>query len=86
VLALLFQTGTPAAGTQLCLSRVTGGCITPAHPPNCAYVHLREHTGAGIGIDGDGPNPDPFDTMGVPCGYGEVVTIPGCGPGLATGV
>jgi len=77
---LLFQTGTLAAGTQLCLSRITGGCVTPAHPPNCAYDHLHEHTGAGIGIDGDGPYPDPFDTMGVPCGYGEVVTIPGCGP------
>ena len=77
---LLFQTGTFAAGTQLCLSRITGGCITPAHLPNCSYVHLHEHTGAGVGIDGDGPYPDPFDTMGQPCGYGEIVTIPGCGP------
>lgn len=60
--------------------RVTGACVTPAHPPFCAYTHLHDATGAGIGIDGDGPYPDPEATMDEPCGYGPVVTVPGCGP------
>lgn len=77
---LLFATGGNAAASHLCLSRVTGGCVTPAHLPFCAYTHLHENTGAGIGIDGDGPYPDPEATMSEPCGYGEVVTVPGCGP------
>ncbi|MCW5892294.1 MAG: hypothetical protein KIT14_17370 [bacterium] len=77
---LLFPTAGNAANSALCLSRVTGGCVTPAHPPFCGYTHLHDATGVGIGIDGDGPYPDPHATIGEPCGFGAVVTVPGCGP------
>jgi hypothetical protein len=77
---LLFQTGGDAAGSYACLSRVTGGCVAPIHTPFCSYVHLHAMNEFGIGIDGAGPYQDPEITQSQPCGFGEVVTVPGCGP------
>jgi hypothetical protein len=54
--------------------------VAAAHLPNCSYVHLHADNEFGIGIDGAGPYQDPHISMGVQCGYGEVVTVPGCGP------
>ena len=69
--------GTQAAGSEVCLSQIQGGCVNPAHEPICAYVHL--HGGDGVTITGvtGGPFPDPA-AMG--CGYGEVFGKPACGP------
>jgi hypothetical protein len=69
--------GTQAAGSEVCLANIQGGCVNPAHDPICAYVHL--HGGDGITITGvsGGPFPDPA-AMG--CGYGEVISKPACGP------
>jgi hypothetical protein len=77
---MLFQTGSAAAGSNVCLSRITGGCVAQIHQPNCAYVHLHANNEFGIGIDGAGPYQDPHISMNVQCGYGEVLTVPGCGP------
>jgi hypothetical protein len=77
---LTYTTGSFSSSTQVCLSRITGGCVTPAHPPMCSYTHLHTTNGFGIGIDGGGPYQDPHISMGDPCGYGQVTTVPGCGP------
>lgn len=75
-----YAAGPVAAGQNLCLSRVTGGCVAQAHLPYCSYVHLHAGNEFGIGIDGDGPYPDPEFGHMDPCGFGPVVTVPGCGP------
>ena len=68
--------GTQAAGSEVCLADVQGGCVNPAHEPFCAYAHM--HGAAGITITGlsGGPFPDPAQNA---CGFGEVFTKPGCG-------
>ncbi len=68
-------TGTLAGGSEVCLADVQNGCVNPAHEPFCAYAHL--HGAAGITITGvsGGPFPDPAQNA---CGFGEVITKPGC--------
>lgn len=76
---LLLPTGSFGAGTALCLSRITGGCVTPAHAPFCTYEHLHA-AGTTIAIDGAGAYVDPHLSVGEQCGYGGIVTVAGCGP------
>jgi len=77
---LLYPAGGNQAGTSVCLSRITGGCVAQAHLPFCSYVHLHGDNEFGIGIDGNGPYQDPEYTQAEPCGFGAVTTVPGCGP------
>ena len=77
---LLYPAGSNQAGTSVCLSRITGGCVAQAHLPFCSYVHLHGDNEFGIGIDGNGPYQDPEYTQSEPCGFGAVTTVPGCGP------
>ncbi len=77
---LLFPTGPAAAQTDLCLDRVGGGLVVAAHAPFCEYVHLHAQ-GTTISIDGTGTYIDPHVGPEMePCGFGEIVTVPGCGP------
>jgi hypothetical protein len=77
--ALDNQTGTLAAGTIVCLDRVSGGCIAPQDA--CPGSHL--HGAIGI-ADGGGPFADPNQPA---CGHGQIVmsqsgcgsdSVPGC--------
>ncbi|HEV7733998.1 MAG TPA: hypothetical protein VGR62_17640 [Candidatus Binatia bacterium] len=76
---LIYETGGSAAGTDVCLSRIGGACVTAAHPPMCSYTHLHALSTT-ITIDGTGSYIDPHLNLMQPCGYGEVVTVSGCGP------
>ena len=68
-----------AAGTGICLDRITNGCLT--NGGLCGALHLHALSSAGITIAGvGGPYPDP-QMSGVHCGYGLVETdVPGCTP------
>jgi hypothetical protein len=67
-----------AAGTVLPMSRIIGGIIEPAHPPNCGSVHL--HGTISITRDpppgSDGPYADPQPATGDPCGHGIISSQP----------
>jgi hypothetical protein len=77
---LAHPAGSNQTGTSVCLSRITGGCVAQAHLPYCAYVHPHTDNELGIGIDVNGPYQDPHISLGDPCGFGPVTTVPGCGP------
>ena len=66
------------AGATVCLTRVSGACLSDAAP--CPGLHLHALAEVGIAVAGvaGGPFTDP-GTTGQHCGYGLVTDLPGCG-------
>jgi hypothetical protein len=68
-------TGSTAARSVVCLSRIQGGCVNGPVLPNCACTHLHQS----IFIDKAGPFTDPQTETSNHCGHGCVIPAPGCG-------
>ena len=61
-------------GADICLERISGGCIVGVHIPNCASVHLHQPITI-VGLSGTFPDPN-----GTGCGHGAIADRAGCGP------